>query len=339
MKKFGKSNKEMLLLKKDLFNGDEKLLKEQLKIGELYRNQPKRVLCKNCNSKINGEDFVKHKIHYVVCKTCSHLNGVYQDTKEFCEFLYTNDSGENYSQHFGYEEYAKYIEQVNQIYNPKVEFLINSLKEQGEDINKLSYLDFGTGMGHFLKSLRNFNISNIRGFEVSKTCVENGNKFLKENLIEQININNFYSKIGNTDVMSMMGVLEHLENPHEFLSNLKNIKGLKYLYILVPTFSFSSFVELTSQDIFNRQLGSAHTHLYTDSSLKYIEKKFGLERVSEWWFGTDILDLYRHFYLKLEDLESKKMFENYFVDLIDPLQLEIDKQKKSDLIHVLYKLN
>tara|TARA_Y100001954_G_C15717651_1_gene556510 strand:+ start:104 stop:1123 length:1020 start_codon:yes stop_codon:yes gene_type:complete len=339
MKKFGKSNKQMLSLKKSFFDDDQKLLKEQLEIGKVYISQPLRVLCKNCNSPIKGHDFVKQNVPYKICETCSHLNGVFQDTIDFCEFLYTDNAGKNYSKNYTPEDHTNFIERVNQVYDPKADFLLNSLKEQGENINKLSYLDFGCGMGHFLQSLRNFNVTNIRGFEVSKTFVEKGNNLLMESLIEEIDINNFYSKIGEAQVMSMIGVLEHLEKPYEFLTKLKNITGLKYLYISVPTFSFSTFLELTSQEIFNRQLGSGHTHLYTDNSLKYIEKKFGLKRISEWWFGTDILDLYRHFSLKLEDKESKKMFENYFIDLIDDLQLQIDKQKKSSEVHILYKLS
>jgi len=339
MEKFGKSNKEMLSLKQSFFDDDQKLLKEQLEIGNVYVKQPLRVLCKNCNSPIKGQDFIKQNIPYKICETCSHLNGIYQDTSEFCKYLYSEDKGEKYSVNYTPEDYSKFIERVNQLYNPKVEFLINSLKEQGENFNLMSFLDFGCGMGYFLKSLKNYNINNIRGLEVSKTFVEKGNILLKETLIEEIDINNFYHKIGNVEVLSMIGVLEHLEHHYEFLSNLKNIEGLKYLYISIPTFSFSTFLEVTSQKKFNRQLGSGHTHLYTDNSLKYIENKFGLNRVSEWWFGTDILDLYRHFILNYEKNGLKKIFKNYFVDLIDFLQLEIDKQKKSDEVHILYKLN
>tara|TARA_Y100000385_G_scaffold283289_1_gene339164 strand:+ start:1060 stop:2082 length:1023 start_codon:yes stop_codon:yes gene_type:complete len=339
MEKYGKSNKEMLSLKNDFFTNDKQLLKEQLEIGNTYLSQPLRKKCKNCNSTIKGYSFIKQNIKYKICETCSHLNGIYQDTLEFCESMYTDNEGKKFSiNSYTTKDYSVFIERVNQVYNPKVEFLLNSLKEQGENINELSFTDFGCGMGHFLKSLKTFNINNIRGLEVSKVNVEMGNYILKENLIEEIDINDFYHKLVNVEVLSMIGVLEHLERPHEFLTKLKNLKNLKYLFISVPTFSLSSFLELTSQKIFNRQLGSDHTHLYTDDSLKYIEQKFDLERVSEWWFGTDILDLYRHTILKIENEETKSVFNNYFIDLIDNLQFEIDKQKKSSEVHILYKI-
>ena len=338
MKKFGKSNKEMLSLKKSFFENDQSLLKRQLEIGEVYKRQPLRQNCKNCNSPLNGSSFQKHNILYKVCSVCSHLNGIYQDTSEFCEFMYTEDDGESYSINYTPEDYSLFLERVNQVYNPKVEFLINSLKEQNEKSNEMSFLDFGCGMGYFLKSLKNYDINNILGFEVSKTFVEKGNVLLKEKLIKQIDIHNFIDQIENIDVVSMIGVLEHLQEPYKFLTDLKKISGLKYLYISVPTFSLSAYIEVASQEHFSRQLGSGHTHLYTDESLKYIEKEFGLERISEWWFGTDILDLYRHFTLNFKKNFFEKLFEDYFIDLIDNLQLEIDKQKKSSEVHILYRL-
>tara|TARA_B100000575_G_C23131310_1_gene656291 strand:+ start:1073 stop:2095 length:1023 start_codon:yes stop_codon:yes gene_type:complete len=340
MEKFGKSNKEMLSLKTNFFSDDKILLENQLKIGDVYLKQPLRKKCKNCNSNLEGEHFDKQNISYVFCKICYHLNGIYQDTSDFCQFMYTDNDGESYSKNYTPEDYSKFIERVNQVYNPKVEFLINSLKEQNEIFTNMSYLDFGCGMGYFLKSLKNYNIKNILGFEVSKTFVDKGNILLNEKIIKEIDINDFVHEVKNIDVMSMIGVLEHLEEPYKFLSNIQKIKGLKYLYISVPTFSFSSFLEVTSQDHFSRQLGSGHTHLYTDKSLRHLEKIFSLERVSEWWFGTDMLDLFRHFSLNFNGSKSlKNEFKNYFVDLIDNLQLEIDKQKKSSEVHILYKLN
>lgn len=338
MEKFGKSNKEMLSLKSDFYSDDNRLLKEQLEIGNVYVSQHLREKCKNCNSSIKGYSFVKQNIRYKICETCSHLNGLHEDSKGFCEYMYTNNGGSNYSKNYTPKEYTSFIQRVNQVYNPKVEFLINSLKEQNESFTEFSFLDFGCGIGYFLKSLRNYDIKNIVGLEVSKVFVEKGNHLLNEKIIHEIDIDDFYHKLNGVEVISMIGVLEHLEKPHEFLSNLKNLKNLKYLFIYVPTFSFSSFLELTSQTVFNRQLGNGHTHLYTDDSLKYIEQKFDLERVSEWWFGTDILDLHRHTILKIENEETKSVFNNYFIDLIDNLQFEIDKQKKSSEVHILYKI-
>ena len=49
-------------------------------------------------------------------------------------------------------------------------------------------------------------------------------------------------KESNADVFCMISTLEHLENPNEILKVLKKSK-IKYLYICIPLFSFSTFVE------------------------------------------------------------------------------------------------
>ena len=216
--------------------------------------------------------------------------------------------------------------------------LINSLKEKNEEFSDMSFGDFGCGNGYFLKSLQNYGIKKIKGYEVSDTFVKNGNILLGNEIIEKIDINNYLNVVKDVNVLSLVGVLEHIRHPREFLSNLKKIKGLRYLYISVPTHSFSSYLETFSQNHWSRLLGNGHTHLYTDNSLKHIEKEFGLERISEWWFGTDMLDLFRHLTLDFEQKGLSQEFKNYFIELIDGLQLEIDKQKKSSEAHVLYKI-
>ena len=118
--------------------------------------------------------------------------------------------------------------------------------------------------------------------------------------------------------------------------------NIKYLYISVPTFSFSTFLESFSQDIFSRQLSGGHTHLYTEDSIKYFVSEYKFEILSEWWFGTDILDLYRHFIVTFKEFGySEALVDNFktsFKPLIDNLQLEIDKQKKSSEVHLLLKV-
>ena len=73
---------------------------------------------------------------------------------------------------------------------------------------------------------------------------------------------------------------------------------------------------------------------------------FKFKIVSEWWFGADIVDLYRNFFLNIRNKESNykkantiNIFNNMFLGLLDNLQLEIDKKKLSSEAHILYKVN
>ena len=88
----------------------------------------------------------------------------------------------------------------------------------------------------------------------------------------------------------MIGVLEHLQEPREVLHAICSNPTIRYIYISVPMFSLSVYLKAVSPEVFHRQLGAGHTHLYTDSSLDWMCKEFGLERVGGWWFGTDIVD-------------------------------------------------
>jgi len=111
------------------------------------------------------------------------------------------------------------------------------------------------------------------------------------------------------------------------------------MMISVPTFSFSTYLETFSQEVFSRQLSSGHTHLYTKESIKYLMDEFDFNIISEWWFGTDIVDLYRHFMVIFEKSKYSDLFIESFsktlIPLIDPLQLEFDKQKKSSEVHLV----
>ena len=139
----------------------------------------------------------------------------------------------------------------------------------------------------------------------------------------------------------MIGVLEHLQDPRGVLKEIIDNKNIKYFYMSVPTFSFAVYLEIFSSSIFHRQLSGAHTHLFTENSINHFCKEFGFKIVSEWWFGTDMVDLFRHMYVSLKDLNCSEkcnlLWRDSFSRMIDSLQLEMDKKKASDQVHMLLK--
>ena len=83
--KFSKSYKNILSIKKDFYNNNLSNLNSVLKINNLYKKQPLRKKCKNCNSS-NLTSFIKNfGIQYKICNICNHVNGQYQDTEKFAE--------------------------------------------------------------------------------------------------------------------------------------------------------------------------------------------------------------------------------------------------------------
>ncbi len=343
-KRYGKSSASLLNQKTSFFKENEQHVEAQQKIASIYKKQPKRINCKNCNRKIvSSSDFIKDGIGYVFCNHCHHLNGIYEDTNEFCEAIYTSDSGEDYAKNYRSEDINNYNYRTASIYLPKAEFLYTSLLDNSIDPHSLEYFDFGAGSGYFVSALKKMGLSSVSGTEVSKSQVDFGNAMIGENILKIHNIQNTATILREikSQVVTMIGVLEHLQHPREVMKELKHNDNVKFIYLSVPTFSLSVYLEIISPEVFHRQLSGGHTHLYTEKSLSYLFQEFGFEVIAEWWFGTDIIDLFRHTSVTLEKVkcskELKELWQQNFIPLIDAMQLEIDKKHFSSEVHMVLK--
>jgi len=334
--KYSKSSAYYLKTKADFFSANADFLNKAVKQNKFYSTQPKREFCKLCGANLPASvDFVSHGVGYVFCDDCSHLNGIYEDTKAFVEDLYMSDAGVEYSANYIDEQFEK---RAVDIYLPKVDFLINTLPPQ---TNKI--LDVGCGSGYFVYAALLRNLKAV-GLDVSKTMVEFGNSQI-EHLIGTAPLRfeeeeGFFQAITNTDadVVSAIGVIEHLREPQKFFEAFKQSEA-KYLYYSVPMFSLSVVLENVSDDVFPRQLSSGHTHLFTEDSISEMHKIIGVSSIGEWRFGTDFMDLYRHLMVKLKSKNvSEKMVDFLYDGLgskIDELQNILDSNHSCSEIHVV----
>ena len=327
--KFSKPYKEIFKIKKDFFKNNKEYLKNALKINNVYKKQSLRKFCKNCNSKKLKSFITNFNIPYRLCSNCGQLNGRYNDTKNFAKKLYYEESGKNYSKNY----LNDYKDRVKNIYIPKVKFLKKVIRK------KINLIDLGCGAGHFIKALELEGIK-ATGYDTSKDLCRLGNKKLKKNKIHPINFDEIYELINknfDANVLSMIGVLEHLTNPNKIYSSFKKSR-IKYLYISVPLFSFSTFIENSFPNIFPRQLSGGHTHLYTRKSLNYLAKKNNLKIIGEYWFGTDFPDLMRSIINSSKstnyNIYTKELYQN-FSKYIDEFQSILDKNKISSEVHMI----
>jgi hypothetical protein len=245
--KYSKSSSFYLSTKKDFFTANQEFLEKSIKQNNLYASQPKRDLCKICETPLPSSlDFHSHDVDYVFCPKCSHLNGKFEDTQAFIEKLYISDAGSDYSNNYIDKDFHK---RTTDIYIPKVDFLITSLPPK-----KYEILDVGCGSGYFVLAalLRNLNAT---GLDVSKTMVDFGNHQISHHLhTEPLSFENeqgFYNSItkSKANVISAIGVIEHLREPHKFFDALKK-SNAKYLYYSVPMFSFSVILENIFTEVF-----------------------------------------------------------------------------------------
>ena len=329
--KFSKSYGNILKTKKSFYDDNEIHLKNAIKINNEYKKQPLRQCCKNCGSK-KIKSFIKNfNIPYKLCSSCGHLNGAYEDTIVFAKKLYTSDDGKNYSKNY----LNDFDTRVKNIYIPKVDFLKKVIKK------KINLLDLGCGAGHFVKALEQKKIF-ATGYDTSVVLCKLGNKKLKKNKIYPINFERIYEIVENHskfNTLSLIAVLEHLTEPHKLLNSFKKSK-IKYLYISVPLFSLSSFLENSFPNVFPRQLSGGHTHLYTEKSLNYLAKKYKLKIIGEYWFGTDFPDLMRSLIntgnIMNKKIYTKELYEK-FSKFIDDLQFVLDKNKVCSEVHMVFE--
>jgi SAM-dependent methyltransferase len=336
--KYSKSSSFYLNSKKDYFVNNDKLLSAELKRNELYSKQPKRKFCKLCETSLpNKVDFHSHGLDYIFCNNCSHLNGKFDDTKEFAEQIYIANEGSEYNFYYLNSNWNK---RVSDIYTPKIDFLIKSINK-----NDLKILDVGCGCGYFVYAALEKNIR-ATGLDVSKSMVDFGNEVLskkfKSSPLTLVDEQGFFDAIRNSsaDVISAIGVIEHLREPQKFFDAFKK-SNAHFLYYSVPMFSLSSALENIFQDVYPRQLSGGHTHLFTEESLQKMQKIIEVESIAEWRFGTDAMDLYRHLITMLAKNNSSQklidLIDNGLGTKLDEIQTIFDKNHFCSEIHCISK--
>lgn len=343
LEKYGKSSVAVIAQKNSFFEDNSSHLNVERKIAKVYAQQPLREHCKNCDAALSKIcDFFQAEVGYIFCEQCGHLNGQFEDSDAFCHEVYTGDEGASYGLNYSTKDREAYYIRMESIYLPKATFLLETLKNDNSDTEKLSYVDFGAGSGYFVSALKQLGLD-VRGYEISPSQVAFANAVLEDILLTLFEPQETATMISKLDckVISMIGVLEHLQEPRVALEAIKKNENIEYFYISVPLFSMAVFLEKLSPEIFSRQLSGGHTHLYTQESLNHMLKEFGFESIGEWWFGSEMMDLHRHVSVMLGETNAsekmKKMWQSSFTEIIDALQLEIDKKHMSSEVHMVLK--
>ena len=330
--KFSKSYNDIFAIKKSLYNDNKDNLKSVLKVNNHLKKQGFRKFCKNCHSKLGDKIFTQFNVGYTLCKKCNHLNAIYSDNKKFTNWLYSANKGKNYDED---KDYYYFNQRVKNIHLPKVDFLRQVVK------SKMKVLDIGAGSGQFLKALEIRKINGV-GYEPSKSFVKYGSKILKKNKLINLSMEQTLSTIlkdNTSNVLSMICVLAHLEEPNDLIEIYKK-SNIEYLFFSVPIFSLSAFIENAFKNVCPRHLGAAHTNLYTKESLNYLAKKYNLKIAGEWWYGADFPDLYRSLInsCKTNNLKKyKTLLDKNFFSLINELQSVLDKNRTCSEVHMVFK--
>lgn len=333
--KFSKPSMAVIKNKKSFFEENEKHLSHVRYVNEIYKKQPLRRVCKTCQGPIGKTDLIVQNIDYSVCSYCGHFNGLFEDTLEFAKSMYANEEGKTYAKNY----LENFQSRVEDIYLPKVDFLIEVLKN--DIVNKnITLTDVGCGGGHFVKACEMRGISAV-GYDTNQELIKLGSKKLDNNKLEYKDLEKIDEIIraNKSEILSLVGVLEHLMNPTEALQSFVE-SDASYLYLQVPLFSLSVLLESMNPEVFPRQMNAGHTHLYTDKSINFLCEKFNLNKIGEWWFGTDMVDLYRHLHIKVNspNKDSKEnLINEIFGKFIDETQSCLDNKKLCSGVNMVLK--
>jgi hypothetical protein len=347
--RFGKSNAEVLSVNQSFFTQNAAYMHTHALETDAYLRQPRRTMCKLCATPLPQEpDFIKSGIGYSSCTKCTHLNGHHEDTLAFHT---TIRSFATYADYYSEADVEKCMQRISAIYAPKVAFLDSALSQHGARLQDFRVCDFGCGSGYFLAALGQAGVTAM-GIEVDATQVAFGATMLPQIsqsadfIMPTLDVCTPAQAIAqlstlDCEIVSMIGVLEHLHDMRGALDAIKANPAIQYVYICVPLFGLCVFLEMTFPDIYPRHLASDHTHLFTDASLKEMETTWGFQRLAAWWFGSDMLDLYRFVGHSLQANNHSQavigQWQNRMKTVIDAMQLAIDHQQQASEVHLLLR--
>jgi len=297
---------------------------------------PKRRTCIVCARTLKGDDFLHRGQLFVVCGECGHLQSALSPPSSApavgFHTIYPNLSAKQYA------------ERKERIYAPKLRWIARSLNKLGlssRELKKRTWMEIGAGAGYFLSALNDYGAKHFAGFDSNEQLVAVANRALKSDRVRHETEPDLSKAIrGYTaDIYVAFFVLEHLENAHTFLQQVKLMpKGTIFIFA-VPVFGLSVLLDGVFEGNFARQLdGIVHRQLYTDESIQYAAELAGLQVVAEWVFGQDADDLTRFLLQNLEKRYSPGWFRRVSMQLVsaqDAIQEALDRTRLGDQRHVV----
>jgi len=191
------------------------------------------------------------KIHFVSqCQICSHKQLFPISTKQELKEFYDKDMQ---------LKLGKFsIEQVHKQSLIDVERRSKIVPKKGK------IMDIGSGYGTFLEKMKNYDIT---GVEPS----------IKRRQIAKVKILKNLPKHGKYDTICMFHVLEHLNYPIEYLSNLKPLLNKSGVLIIeVPN---SDDIQLKKEKYSKQFWQLAHLHYFNPSTLRLTLKSAGFSKI------------------------------------------------------------
>lgn len=306
--------------------------KHNLLSQKLISSCKKISVCPVCNSDNRKIYTEVYGFKYYNCNSCNHLYSGLVPSSKVLKSLYAETAEASEIESSQREIYAneKYFEKrLKEIAFPKAKFASDRIGDRG------LWIDLGAGIGDLLISANKLGWETL-GFESDRFQVQfSVNKGV--NMIEKyLDLEKPIKELKNAKIVSLINVLEHLENPKQTIINIsKSMTKGAYFLFEVPRFpSISSFANKCFPETSARNIYSPdHLHLFSDYSINLILNLAGFEIESVWYFGQDMYELFGNVACK-GNFELNSSFHN-ITPLINDFQKIVDSNKLSDTMLVL----
>ena len=174
--------------------------------------------CVACASDDTAEEFSKHGFAYALCKECGTLYQTPRPSVDAFENFYRNSESSRYWS----EEFFPAVAEARRkkIFKPRVDRLVSMCDEFGIEVSNL--IDVGAGYGIFLDEWRKIKSdTELLAIEPSSNLAEECRR-KKLKVVESI-VENVAGYKNYADLVVCFEVLEHVNDPLEFVSVLKGM--------------------------------------------------------------------------------------------------------------------
>lgn len=162
-------------------------------------------------------------------------------------------------------------------------FLIHYLHDYVKELQEIHYLEFGAGRGWVLSHLQNTDvIRSAVGFEPCEVSTQWGKENLgvdlRTGVLDEKQINQMHFEKPEINVISLIHVLEHLNNPAKIFSLFKTIINPHFLFLEVPDAEYEGPV--MEIDTFPWSSMCQHFWSFSENSLRLLLESNGYQIIA-----------------------------------------------------------
>ncbi|MBF0613607.1 MAG: methyltransferase domain-containing protein [Magnetococcales bacterium] len=285
--------------------------------------------CHVCGSR---EAVPRVEIHQFTYVTCAECGLVYTSRRYSDEAIRRFYATNRYWSEVTYANRETCHYRRDQVAKPKVEFAERHLgNERGV------WVDVGSGIGDLVSVVQERGWQGV-GLELSATSVAFAKEVFGVNL-EQTTLEEYLTThpewIGTIQVVSLIGVLEHVTDPMGLLATVQKIlvPGGAALIQVPNANSLASMVqEVFPDNVFRHMSPIEHIMLFTEPALMRALELNGFEPIAWWFHGLDIYELLTNLVISHHDRMRDSALYHTLLATMNNLQQVIDDQELSDRI-------